>query len=457
MCVGSLSVSGWMKRSPKSTANIDNSESYAPENDEDDQSDIDIPASDEISIEEDDVEEVRRIKHTKPKQKAKSKGSKTPEVQPESVMVGDLEFVWQKPGIDDAPDDMREFRPPDNNASRLDRFKLKDLIGKSILSFFFLIFPITFWDKVVINTNQYAAIHADASWSPMVLYELLLFLAILLLYSVRNTPRIKDLWRKDPLFICPLIGKMGMTYSGWAAIRKFLHLSPVVVPEEKKDDKYFKVRIMIEELVINSKVNHPYSKYWSLDEMTIGYQGRTYLIKRTPSKKVPKGFQCIALSTDFGYVVDMHFDMETVSTDYPDLSPTGNRVMKLCSFLKTTNKYAHVFMDNRFSTPLLFYYLLKHLFVYATGTWRQNYGVPEMIRIVARGVAAIQAAKEFGVNKCFTTYDGVKLYGISLYDNSVFYMLTSAYYSFEAHMGGTKNISRYVLHTSYSYLTLPNS
>lgn len=234
-----------------------------------------------------------------------------------------------------------------------------------------------------------------------------------------------------------------MSHRRWSEIRKYFHLSPSIIPESSRTDRYFKVRIMIEELLLNSKIYHPYSRHYSLDEMTIGYQGRTFLIKRTPSKKVSKAFQCVALSTDFGYVIDFEFDYENIPDSYPTLSATGNRVMRVCKYLKATNKYCIVFMDNRFSSPLVYSLLFKDLYVYATGTWRVNYGVPNLILIdKTKRVAVIDAAKEKGVQKCYCDVDNVRIVACSLYDNAPFYMLSTSDYEFTQTVGGTKKVER---------------
>ena len=91
------------------------------------------------------------------------------------------------------------------------------------------------------NTNDYANFQKAVDWQPIVLSEMLIFITILLIYSVRSAPRIKDLWKKDDLFVCPLISILGMSYAKWALIRKFLHISPVIVPENFKVSVIFRI------------------------------------------------------------------------------------------------------------------------------------------------------------------------------------------------------------------------
>jgi hypothetical protein len=72
---------------------------------------------------------------------------------------------------------------------------------------------------------------------------------------------------------------------------------------------------MLDELLLNSKYNSPISEFYSVDEMTVGFQGRTHLTNRTPHKKVAEGFQCIALSTG-GYIIDLHFDKDNIELSH---------------------------------------------------------------------------------------------------------------------------------------------
>lgn len=409
--------------------------------------DSDDSQSDIIEEEQDDDEEgddleALSFSHPAPQKSVSKKQPSLDRRSSELITIGERVIQWNC-DANVGTDVLKEHRTVNNIYKNEDLFRFRQDMGRAPLDFFLLIIPLVFWKEVVTNTNHYAKAQHAVHWTPLVLSDLFIFLAILLVYSVRNTPRIRDLWREDSLFVCPMVRNCGMSYWRWAQIRKFLHIAPAIRPETSKNDNYWKVRRMILVVVENSKLMVPFTRHFSLDEMTVGYQGRTYLIKRTPSKKVPKGFQCLALSTDSGYVIDIHFDSDEFSTSYPDLSPTGNRVVKLASFLKSLGKHSILYLDNRFSTPLLFAHLLRDFSIYATGTWRVNFGVPDLIKIVATGVKEIREAKHAGVRLCFATIDEVKVFGMSLYDNAPFYMLTTAEYQFADKIAGSKGVARY--------------
>jgi hypothetical protein len=175
------------------------------------------------------------------------------------------------------------------------------------------------------------------------------------------------------------------------------------------------------------------------------------LIKRTKEKKVSKGFQCVALTTSDGFLINFEFDKEFTGEDkFPYLNRTQNRVMRITKLL-VRNKYASLYLDNRFSSAFLFYYLFYHRFAYATGTWRKNFGVPKMIQLKKSAKnSEIQAMKNRGVQLCQTkirpsnnpTFPDVTIIGLSFYDNSPVYLLTTANYEFNYFIGGKKNQKR---------------
>jgi hypothetical protein len=368
--------------------------------------------------------------------------------QPESAKISGVDVKWKKDDVRTKPQvAFKSAVAYDNTASKFLRL---GLLNKSSIQLFLIMLPLTFWLAVVKNSNDYALI-SNVNLN-LKLYELLLWISILLIHSMRGSSRIEDLWSENEIYHCPIMLRIKMSYKRWLLIRKYLHVAPVA--EQIMIDPYFKVRKMIDELLMNSRINSPISQQYSVDEMTVGYQGRTFLINRTPSKKVAKGFQCVALSTSDGYVIDMHFDRDLFELTHRNLSLTCNRVIRVCNSLKKNPlkiRYATIYMDNRFTHPVLFSVLLKENLLYATGTWRSNFGVPKLILISnSKKVIDVQNAKEAGLKLCYCVIDEVKVVGLSLYDNAPFYMLTTGDYSFDKLLGGTKNVSRYDIQHDYN-------
>ena len=99
------------------------------------------------------------------------------EYDDEVVEQGGFNFTWSKePFFCNA---QRPFKPTDGQTHNFDRFNRKGLMG-----FFFLFFPLEFWNKVVTYTNAYATIHAAPnSWTPVTISEIFIFLLVLLIFE----------------------------------------------------------------------------------------------------------------------------------------------------------------------------------------------------------------------------------------------------------------------------------
>jgi hypothetical protein len=108
-------------------------------------------------------------------------------------------------------------------------------------------------------------------------------------------------------------------------------------------------------------------KWLSIDEQTLGFQGRSGIKLRISYKKEGDGFQCDALCDD-GYTFSFYFrhgDPPTLPKEFkdkiPNLSPTAQRV--ICLALRLPNVWSRIFMDNLFNSQKLFtgLYLAKCL------------------------------------------------------------------------------------------------
>jgi len=65
--------------------------------------------------------------------------------------------------------------------------------------------------------------------------------------------------------------------------------------------------------------------------------------------------------------------------EYKDLTPTSKIVVHLISQLPKNSNWHHVFMDNFYCDVDLFKYLFSSWKCIASGTWRQNKGVPKCL------------------------------------------------------------------------------
>ena len=112
----------------------------------------------------------------------------------------------------------------------------------------------------------------------------------------------------------------------------------------------FKVQYLISHLHKN------FLNFWvpgrdlSIDEQTIGFQGRSSYKQRIKFKRVGDGFMCDALC-DQGFTISFIFRHDDVPVSGHNLSATSERVIWLCKQIKS--KWCHIYMDNLFNSVRL--------------------------------------------------------------------------------------------------------
>ena len=93
-------------------------------------------------------------------------------------------------------------------------------------------------------------------------------------------------------------------------------------------DKLFKIRIFLKHLLDNFKMCWTPGKSFSIDEQTIGFQGRHADKLRINFKKIGDGFMCDAIC-ECGYTYSFIFRHDEVPEIIHDLSKTSKRVLHL--------------------------------------------------------------------------------------------------------------------------------
>ena len=132
--------------------------------------------------------------------------------------------------------------------------------------------------------------------------------------------------------------------------------------KETKKNLLWKVQHLFDDLnEIASKMWIP-GKWLSIDEQTLGSQGRCGLKLRISYKQEGDGFQCDAICDD-GYTFSFYFrhgDAPPHPNEFkeklPDLSPTAMCVVWLA--LQLTDMWSSIYMDNLFNSQKLFTALL---------------------------------------------------------------------------------------------------
>jgi hypothetical protein len=162
------------------------------------------------------------------------------------------------------------------------------------------------------------------------------------------------------------------------------------------------------------ELNENASKMWipgkwlSIDEQTLGFQGRCGLKLRIYYKKKGDGFQCDAVCDD-GYTFAFYFrhgDPPPLPNEFkeklPDLSPTAMRVVWLA--LQLPNMWSRIYMDNLFNSQKLFtaLYLAKAL---------DHRSWPPTLGEATRGEEREGGAEGEGMYGCSETGEFVGLFG----------------------------------------------
>ena len=170
----------------------------------------------------------------------------------------------------------------------------------------------------------------------------------------------------------------------WKHFRRFMCLFDFREDTKKETAKnpLWKVQRLLDELKDNAAKMWIPGKWLSIDEQTLGFQGRSGIKLRISYKKEGDGFQCDAVCDD-GYTFAFYFrhgDPPTLPAEFKDsdLSPTAQRVVWLA--LRLPNLWSRIYMDNLFNSRKLFTALyrakcLAHGVVRTTGR-----GLPPSVR-----------------------------------------------------------------------------
>ena len=171
-------------------------------------------------------------------------------------------------------------------------------------------------------------------------------------------------------------------------------------------------------------------KWLSIDEQTLGFQGRCGLKLRIYYKKKGDGFQCDAVCDD-GYTFAFYFrhgDPPLLPNEFkeklPDLSPTAMCVIWLA--LQLTDMWSSIDMDNLFNSQKLFtaLYLAKAL---AHGVVRTTgHGLPPLVRqLEEKNVKEAQKVRgRTAAARLVNSSDCSDLFAISLHDTKPVHMLS---------------------------------
>lgn len=284
------------------------------------------------------------------------------------------------------------------------------------------------WDKKLFghvreSTNQYAAWKGAGSddhyteYKPFSVVEIVCCFGLLLRNGVNPYPQM-DLMFADPdmSFVwgdrrarkaLPGIG-CGGPARRFNQFRSFCHIQSVSplewtvtdpVTGEFKKINFTNAGPLIKLEPMLSYCRYKWGKCWlpgknlSLDEMTMGFKGRSSMVTRIKYKKEGDGFQCDCICED-GYCITFWFRCDNPPVPVPkDVSDRDSR----CAWLvdQLPGKWYRLFMDNLFTSWKFGVMLANRQCLFAgtcqTADWRGMHS--EVVQKEAKGTGALEKAR----------------------------------------------------------------
>ena len=367
---------------------------------EEDEEDVDS------DLEEEDEEEGMEVEKEKDKGKGKGKGkgkSKKSTLQSRPT-------TWKKQDIDNPPLPEYVHRSP--------------LYVEGPVFYFTKFFTPDLIQHITYHTNLYAAQKDISTSFTTDTTEILNFIAILLYMGVVECPSLDDYWAMDTRV--PQVADL-MSSKRFRTMRRTLHFNDNTQAHSSVD-RFFKIRPLFTHL---NKVyrSQPHTPKQSIDEVMVGYKGRTagnlrQYVKNKPDKW---GFKLFCRASEDGFIHDMvlYQGATTLQSHGVPLTPeqetlgaTSQIVTVLTSTIPQSSPSA-IFADNFFTSLEVVRYLKSQNCRY-TGTARDDrVGKPGLTPAKDLGKSSVPR----GTFEYLTTDDGIL--ALRWKDNKVVTMLSN--------------------------------
>jgi hypothetical protein len=218
------------------------------------------------------------------------------------------------------------------------------------LEFFYLVFPETFFQHVVDETNTFArhnrAVNAtiaavssgafasgegssaavpasdggsDNSWTDTTLPEIKAYIAMNIAMGLRGHTAMKDIWSIRSSLHDAYLSKI-ISRDRFSALSKYFHIADYTgAVQDYRDPNYdpmHKVRPMID--LFNTRAPHLYrpKQHLSVDEAMIAFKGRHHAKQYMPKKPIKRGFKVwVCAESDTGYALKVEVYEGKARTD----------------------------------------------------------------------------------------------------------------------------------------------
>ena len=279
-----------------------------------------------------------------------------------------------------------------------------DVTGMSALDFFKLLFKDENFDRIAVETNRYAqqsiAVKTDPLWYETTADEIRTFFALNILFGIKQLPEIHAYWSKNPFLGVTEVQKV-FSRNRFMKISQYLHLndkSKELPRGDANHDKLFKVRPLLDAVVVSIKSEYLPSKCVSIDEAMIPFKGRLGMKQYMPQKPTKRGikvWECADSAN--GYVVDLSVYTGKERGMNAEQGLGYRVVYKLTRPL--VGKNHHVVIDNFFSSIPLAENLLREK-IYLCGTVCSNrQGIPREIAPTTQQVKRLRQGESLFLRK----------------------------------------------------------
>jgi hypothetical protein len=207
----------------------------------------------------------------------------------------------------------------------------------------------------------------------------------------------------------------------WKMFRRFFCVAdPLVLAAANKPLQ--KIEPLLKQILKRSKELWDLGPVISIDEQTIGFQGRSAHAQRINYKSEGDGFQADAICQD-GYTWCFHFRHDPHTVLEPSLSPLHNRCLSMLK--QIPDPWITAYMDNLYPSTTWFELLKSKYSVLACGVVRKNRGIPASV--IQEEVTSRKTLDSIrGTVKIAHTSDGLVV--VSVYDTKPVHMLTTAHH-----------------------------
>ena len=190
----------------------------------------------------------------------------------------------------------------------------------SPFQYFQLFFDDQTLETLVKNSRKYAVLngvgtekrypHVDANF--MDRSRLLRNMSILMRHGLRPSPQFKSSFQPESGFVHgdnrleQIFKEYG--WLEWQCFRSFFHIAdPTNQHRNAQHGGYYKLEPLLSDMRLKMEAYWNLGKSFSVDEMTVGFQGRCRFKQRITFKTEGDGFQCDALCDDTGYTYSFYF------------------------------------------------------------------------------------------------------------------------------------------------------